>query len=676
MKKILYLFLFACPSLLFGQMFTEEEDSLRVSEHVSVDFDGLAMYASLPHNSGMAFTVSTPFSVEMWVKPLPGGHSNFTSYLVKGSGDTQWYIGVDSAMTSYKPYVRFQLGKTEAAAYFRASCDIDTDEAGSKLWRGFFYHIVGTYSGNNNNSGLKIYINGELATSTNSTAGTPSITGNTDSVYVGRSPSGIFPFGFCLARVYSRALSQGEITLLYNAGKPLQSGPYESVLSLSVLRDWNSVKFKAVDSTDLKNENLFPFNLPKRRYYLSGDRTTVNGFGIWGQPSAFDRPEGYPSPVPGVLFLPATYYDAAENKTYISTMLRGHSWWNRRGQIMILDHDIDEIVQVKNTIPSISLNTHDNHQQHTIIKKGGNLLVGRENGHISPIYVTRSTDGGNTWAELSNFGTDFAYTAFLDLNDTLYAIGRRTISNNYQYNGIVRSTDDGATWSSPYSILTLGDGNWAYPSAAISGDTLAYVIVMDRLESGGWEKLYTYKTTDGENFYNLSGSLVGVRGSNQITRAELTLIDSIADATTYTIGLMDSAVDTAGALNLVYQNREVDTVYYAFWNGSGFTRKALPIPTYYTQSFETGALIYAGGETWDFFRIEARGGFDVVVKYRTTDAFDTIDSGEIVSRTDRNHAYINGTFNKRLGIPITIVGSEIQYDINLSTHLFLYTYTP
>ncbi len=199
---------------------------------------------------------------------------------------------------------------------------------------------------------------------------------------------------------------------------------------------------------------------------------------------------------------------------------------------------------------------------------------------------------------------------------------------------------------------------------------------MDRLESGGWEKLYTYKTTDGENFYNLSGSLVGVRGSNQITRAELTLIDSIADATTYTIGLMDSAVDTAGALNLVYQNREVDTVYYAFWNGSGFTRKALPIPTYYTQSFETGALIYAGGETWDFFRIEARGGFDVVVKYRTTDAFDTIDSGEIVSRTDRNHAYINGTFNKRLGIPITIVGSEIQYDINLSTHLFLYTYTP
>ncbi|MBK6904039.1 MAG: hypothetical protein IPH04_14870 [Saprospirales bacterium] len=313
--------------------------------------------------------------------------------MVKGSGATQWSIGVDDAIT-YKPFIRFQLGKTEDA-YFRAACDIDTDSDGTKLWKGFFYHIVGTYDGSNAATGLKVYINAQLATSTKTTSGSPTITGNTDSLFIGKNPSSFMSFGLGLARVYDFLLLPGQIVRLYNNGEPLQVYQGE-VASVSTWKDWDGVKFKAVDSTDLKNENLFPFNLPRRRYYLSGDRTTVNGFGIWGQPSAFDRPEGYPSPVPGVLFLPATYYDAAENKTYISTMLRGHSWWNRRGQIMTLDHNIGEIVQAKNTIPSISLNTHDNHQQHAIIKKGGNLLVGREDQHETPIYVTRSTDGGDT----------------------------------------------------------------------------------------------------------------------------------------------------------------------------------------------------------------------------------------------------------------------------------------
>ena len=76
--------------------------------------------------------------------------------------------------------------------------------------------------------------------------------------------------------------------------------------------------------------------------------------------------------------------------------------------------------------------------------------------HLNTIYVARSDDGGLTWTDVASYATGLSETRELDLIFPVIAVDKKgnlysawTDGNLIQY---VASTDQGKTWSKPYTV--------------------------------------------------------------------------------------------------------------------------------------------------------------------------------------------------------------------------------
>jgi hypothetical protein len=164
-------------------------------------------------SSDFAFERSDTVSFSFWIK-WTGQADKVLLSRQKGDGDPWQGYNIQSTATGTKLRIEF-INSISGGNYFL----IDTTNAVFTS-TGVWYHVVVTYSGNSNTSGITIYINGSsvaLSGGTNALSG--SIVGSYE-FNLGNRYLSSFNIDAMLDEVgiWSRVLTSNEVTLLYNSG--------------------------------------------------------------------------------------------------------------------------------------------------------------------------------------------------------------------------------------------------------------------------------------------------------------------------------------------------------------------------------------------------------------------------------------------------------------------------
>jgi len=654
------------PLVIWAQMLFQEQSNPTavVSESpffsIEIPEDGYYAFAS---DSTTNFEISDVFSIEIWSKPRP--FANQYPIYEKGSIKLEVFDSTDT-----DSYVRFSIG--DEINYFRISSDEDAAVNGNKVFDNIFSHIVATYNGSGAVSGMKIYINGVESTFvTQETNGAPTAF-STDSIYI---RGGV---GYNRFSLYNIELSAADVATLYNGGTPGAGIGTTPMLSHSVAENdkENSVGVSGeryVDYT-FPGQTVFPFRLGESWAEIP------NGVRWGGASTSSLVPIITTSPIGGEYYSPLSYYDRDSGITYISTQRRKHSGYDRKSDYLRFDHTSRRLTFVSR-IESIQTQVADVHMVRPLtITPQGNFLTVQENTHNSPIFHYTSSDFSQ-WTQQPNFGSQLAYANFFTIQDTTFNFLRQNFTNSRIY----ATSNGGGVWNNYGELCRLGTDGWAYPWVRQYTTDTAYLFISSREIGGGkgFNGLFVVKTGDGRNYSLLDGSITkNTVNSEFFTPAELKsnhYIDTIVGETSSTISLdiLDAVIDSSGAVHVVYQNSETGQDYYIFWNGSQWTRRVMPTPYYYGDFRKTSVLIWKGGDNFDYFLMEERTpNINTVYKYETTDGFQTITNGVLMSDPTKSVMQILGQDNRRLGDPVLILGTVVQNDGAESSGLYIYEYTP
>jgi hypothetical protein len=148
-----------------------------------------------------------PFSIAFWMKNS------------QASGTDRFFVGKTSAIGGAAGFSVFQESGS-ALTRFRlrdTGTNYDVDTTGA-LNNGQWHHIVVTFSGNSNRSGMKIYVDGVLNNTGTSSAIGASILNNVQVTIGAESDNGVPLTGqIDDVRIYNKELNSSEVSILYNA---------------------------------------------------------------------------------------------------------------------------------------------------------------------------------------------------------------------------------------------------------------------------------------------------------------------------------------------------------------------------------------------------------------------------------------------------------------------------
>ena len=163
----------------------------------AVSFDGVDDYVLIPYNSNLNITGSVSFSA--WFYQSSSGENAILSRNY-GSDVVPYILGISYGFPRLRYY---------SSAFVNRS---DDEQVNTETW----YHLVFTVS----SAETKIYLNGTLVMTTD---GIPSLPANTTSLYFGNYPYGSYYFTGIIDEIgiWSRVLSQADVTRLYNNGDGL-----------------------------------------------------------------------------------------------------------------------------------------------------------------------------------------------------------------------------------------------------------------------------------------------------------------------------------------------------------------------------------------------------------------------------------------------------------------------
>ena len=159
-------------------------------------FNGIDDYVDCGNDSSLDITEA--ITVSAWVKPIAA--TAWDSMVAKHSADEGFYLLFD--ILGQKVIFVVKVGGASKTAYSNAAIPIDS-------WT----HLVGSYD----NSRVRIYVNGIEQSDGTDISG--NINTTTNNLIIGRNYNSTeyFNGGIADARVYNRALSTDEISLLYNS---------------------------------------------------------------------------------------------------------------------------------------------------------------------------------------------------------------------------------------------------------------------------------------------------------------------------------------------------------------------------------------------------------------------------------------------------------------------------
>src|SRR3989338_2159023 len=196
-------------------------------------FNGSSDFVNVPHNANLNLT--TAITISAWINIDPAGKADYQTILTKQDGVTD----PELYMFRLQQSNGFLLGRIQNAAYAVNSITGSTDLTGA------WHHVVFTYDANF----LNLYVDGASAATPVAKTITPGT--NTAALTIGKTLTLLrFARGTIDdARIYNRALSQTEITALYQSYDP---GIQVSDLQKGLVGNWK-MDGNAKDSTPYAN---------------------------------------------------------------------------------------------------------------------------------------------------------------------------------------------------------------------------------------------------------------------------------------------------------------------------------------------------------------------------------------------------------------------------------------
>ena len=193
----------------------------------SIDLDGVDDFVGCGDNDNLSFgngTTDSPFSISLWVK-LSGTNVIEAALSKYGIASRREYIVY---IVNQKARLLIQDASKTA---------VRVVETSSAISIGSWVHIVGAYNGvggNNAENGMKIYINGSLASTTSTVVGTYVAMENTTQPFeIGRYFNGAEYFAGNMdeVAVFNSELSASDVTAIYGTGVPTSLSSYSSLIS-------------------------------------------------------------------------------------------------------------------------------------------------------------------------------------------------------------------------------------------------------------------------------------------------------------------------------------------------------------------------------------------------------------------------------------------------------------
>lgn len=174
----------------------------------STEFDGILDYVDLGTGFNSSLELGDSFSISAWVKfGNTATNRSIVSNIDAGTGIELRVLTPEN--------IRFILVQGGGNYIY-----VDTSFLSIDTW----HHVVATYDGSNNVSGINVYIDGSLDNDSNGTSGTITSISNSESLIIGARPnlSGAYEYAGNIDEVaiFDSALSSSDVTTIYNSGVP------------------------------------------------------------------------------------------------------------------------------------------------------------------------------------------------------------------------------------------------------------------------------------------------------------------------------------------------------------------------------------------------------------------------------------------------------------------------
>lgn len=666
----------------------------RRTTYYGYQFDGVDAKLTFPHHSALNFTNTDAWTFETW--------AYFTQ--VSGSAkylyhkyDTGLDRGIHISSNPDKLAVRIKNGTSNLIdvvvadlAYTGANLAQDAAFPVNK-----WIHIVVSYSGSSAASGVKIYFDGkEYVTKTTTSNSLSATTQNTSSVLIGSNGTVYSDHYQALTRMFNVVLTPTQIESLFNRGLPKYThGLSGCVFEMKVINDTFSTNFTVLETAN-SNNGVSAGMISTQKFKITNldglqDMSVQNYTGSSIYYDTFGRAGGSSALL--VMHSPFTdrirtpiVYDSVSGNTYIGWVESPELGYNKRSRLLAVMHLAKTVTPsgyANYTTPGIN----DGHDAPGIcITPSGEVLLVHEESHNAVMYVERTVNKSvGSLTSLSTIPGLHSYPNLdvLGSNIFLFVRGSDSWSNGtFEDSVLYKSTDNGATWNGTKVLNTdTNAGYWERPYIlSIYGTSkLRYMICMLDDSAVKFTKIYYIESSDGITFSNISGSFSkNISSSGFITKAELES-NCLALENAGTDVLSKAAVRTSSGMIVSINNYDTGAYKVLYSTGGAWSTKTLSIPNYVATGQSSGYrvdffVLYSYSDThFVFWRVEARGGFDVVVQYETTDFFTTVDAGTIVSATNLKHEQLQGTHNLNSN-KIVIAANQV----GTYNKLFIYEFTP
>jgi hypothetical protein len=182
----------------------------------ALEFDGADDYVEIANESNFDFEHTDPFSVAGWAKFDPGESGQIAIFNKSQQSGNQ--PGIDLRIDAGNRLLRVYLVQANGSAISVAS-------AVNSLTPNTWHHVALTYDGSSSGAGLKVYIDGEFIDAGSGTL-TQSIL-NDSAPFLGKGVGASMFFNGTLddVRVYSRELSDADVSELNTVGLTVPGAP-------------------------------------------------------------------------------------------------------------------------------------------------------------------------------------------------------------------------------------------------------------------------------------------------------------------------------------------------------------------------------------------------------------------------------------------------------------------
>jgi hypothetical protein len=273
---------------------------------------------------------------------------------------------------------------------------------------------------------------------------------------------------------------------------------------------------------------------------------------------------------------------------------------------------------------------------------GGEVLLHRQEYHNDPVRSWTGSDVDN----LVNHGLSsdsMAYVTVFQLEDSLYWYSRgRAVPLSDITNLIHKSKDNGLSFSLHHRLIEFEPVDNVAPYPGVYQDFYDQSVVYFAPNKRRYPvninffDLALIKSSDCINFENIEGTY-STTSSIGYSELDSFSIRSSSDTINYYLKFCGGFVDEQDEVHFTFLDTETGSFHFARTNSGVFTEKEIPgislrktpnenfvpILNDYTE------LIHKGGDAYDLivFQRDRKGIF----KYSTSDAFDTVSSGERIT---------------------------------------------